>query len=365
MFFWRRRKEGFEWHKYVRTTIKLRREARREKADMLKRQAADGVKVAGAVAGDAARAGARKLGAGSRIAAAFASSWLGRLLRGLAAGSGRLVRSVVDGARLLVRTRLGIPAFLGRLGPRTRPVAMAAMGLAALGLVSAMAGLAGFNVQRLAGMTPSLPFSASSTRAVEGRATVLSPDTLRVGTATVRLAEIEAPSREQRCSKAGNKRWRCGDAAMVALGKLANGRALRCEIRSTDVTGTVAGVCFDKDVDINAALVKGGHVFAVSGLMSRYGKLEGEARTVKAGLWSGEAERPSAYRARMWEEAKRRAPDGCPIKGQVNGNSRSYVMPWSPDYERIRVNTQRGGRWFCSEQDALAAGWKVKLASGI
>lgn len=363
MFFWRKRKEGFEWHKYVRTTIKLRRDARREKADQLKRQAADGVKAAGAVAGDAARASARKLGASSRFAAAVAGSWLGTLGRWLAATAGRLMRALVDLLSRVKASRLGIPAAMAKLGPRGRPVAFAVMGVVGLAIVSALAGLAGLNVQRFAGV-PSNPF-AKSVRLVEGKATVLGPGTLKIGATTIALAEIEAPEKDQRCAKSGNRRWRCGEAAVAALGKLANGRALRCEVRATEAPDAVAAICFDKDTDINAALVKGGHVFAVSGMFSRYGSLESEARNAKAGLWAGDGERPAAYRARMWEEAKRRAPDGCPIKGQVTGGSRSYVMPWSPDYERVKVNTARGGRWFCTEQEAMAAGWKVKLASGI
>jgi len=81
--------------------------------------------------------------------------------------------------------------------------------------------------------------------------------------------------------------------------------------------------------------------------------------TTKAGLWvGGEAERPSDFRAKVWEEAKRRAPEGCPIKGLVTGRERVYVLPWAPDYERGRIQKARGERWFCSEQEALAAGWK-------
>jgi hypothetical protein len=86
---------------------------------------------------------------------------------------------------------------------------------------------------------------------------------------------------------------------------------------------------------------------------------EREARSAKAGLWSGDVERPAAYRDKLWAEAKRRAPDGCPIKGQVAGAQRTYVLPWSPDYERARVQKTRGERWFCSEQEALAAGFKA------
>ena len=42
MFGGQKKAEGFEWHRYVRTTIKLKREARREKVDRFKRSAAEG-----------------------------------------------------------------------------------------------------------------------------------------------------------------------------------------------------------------------------------------------------------------------------------------------------------------------------------
>ena len=42
----------------------------------------------------------------------------------------------------------------------------------------------------------------------------------------------------------------------------------------------------------------------------------------------------------------------------VAGGARVYVLPWSPDYGRVRVSKSRGGRWFCSEQEAIAAGWE-------
>ena len=70
--------------------------------------------------------------------------------------------------------------------------------------------------------------------------------------------------------------------------------------------------------------------------------------------------RPADWRAKIWEDAKSRAPDGCPIKGQVAGSSRFYVLPWSAGYERARVQETRGERWFCSEQEAVAAGFKAR-----
>jgi hypothetical protein len=134
---------------------------------------------------------------------------------------------------------------------------------------------------------------------------------------------------------------------------------VRCRLSGTDKAGRPLGSCSIDRVDINAALVRHGHVFAEGGASSRYAVLEGEARTAKAGMWIAEAQRPAEFRAKAWEEAKRRAPDGCPIKGRVSGEERVYVLPGTADYERLRVLASRGDRWFCSEQDAASAGFKA------
>ena len=116
--------------------------------------------------------------------------------------------------------------------------------------------------------------------------------------------------------------------------------------------------CTADGADIAEQLVRGGHVFASNELFASYASSEREAAGAGAGLWSGVAERPSEYRAKKWDEAKRTAPDGCPIKGRVSEIGRVYVLPWSPSYDRVKVRTAKGERWFCSEDEARAAGWK-------
>lgn len=51
-------------------------------------------------------------------------------------------------------------------------------------------------------------------------------------------------------------------------------------------------------------------------------------------------------------------PD-CPIKGNISHNSgnRYYHLPGMPDYEITLIDVARGERWFCSEAEAIAAGW--------
>jgi hypothetical protein len=47
------------------------------------------------------------------------------------------------------------------------------------------------------------------------------------------------------------------------------------------------------------------------------------------------------------------------VKGNIteDGN-RTYHVPTGEYYERTRIDTSVGERWFCSEDDARAAGWK-------
>jgi endonuclease YncB( thermonuclease family) len=208
----------------------------------------------------------------------------------------------------------------------------------------------------LASAMSSLPLIGG--KSVKGRAYATGADTLRIGGTPVRLAGIEAHESEQRCGR-GSNRWRCSSVAETVLSRLVNSRTVSCSLSGTDDAGRALGRCTVGETDVAAELVRQGYVFAGGGLLARYAGEEREARAAKAGLWGGEAERPAEYRAKLWEEAKRRAPDGCPIKGQVTASSRTYVLPWSPDYERARVQSTRGERWFCSEQEAVAAGFKA------
>ncbi len=192
---------------------------------------------------------------------------------------------------------------------------------------------------------------------VEGRGTAVSGDTLRVGSTAVRLSGIEAPEPEQTCTGADGGEWACGQAAKQALARLLRDGRVACNI-SGSADGINSGDCKVGEQDVAAELVRGGHVFAASGLFAAYSGIEDEARTAKAGIWEGSATHPSEYRALKWEAAKRDAPDGCPIKGSVRGNRRYYTVPWARDYERVKVSRDRGGRWFCSESEAQEAGFK-------
>ena len=53
------------------------------------------------------------------------------------------------------------------------------------------------------------------------------------------------------------------------------------------------------------------------------------------------------------------APD-CVIKGNISSNSRSkiYHVPGGAAYEKTQIDLSAGERWFCTEEEAQAAGWR-------
>lgn len=50
----------------------------------------------------------------------------------------------------------------------------------------------------------------------------------------------------------------------------------------------------------------------------------------------------------------------CNIKGNISYNSgeRIYHLPGQMDYWQTKISRSNGERWFCSEAEAKAAGWR-------
>jgi endonuclease YncB( thermonuclease family) len=398
MLAWRKKPEGFEWHKYIRTTIKVRREARRQRVEDARRAAGEQMNAAGA----ALVAGSRAAGSAAKDGAIAGAGALALGVQGfwavLVHTMGVLARAVINvvsrpqiGGPLGLVGAVAVGAAIGRsrvLGFDGEATLTLAVGVVLIGcLLAALARSYNWQAPSIPGLSAgtvtagallialaggivwlagggSMGSFASvgnlqflrGTPPLQGRAYATGGDTVRIGATNVRLSGIEAPEREQRCGK--GRSWRCGAAAESALSRLVDGRNVSCTISGGD-EGRKIGQCSAGGKDIAAELVRQGHVFAGGSMFSSYSSEEREARNAKAGMWSGDVERPSEYRSKIWEEAKRRAPEGCPIKGQIAGASRVYVLPWSPDYERVRVQKARGERWFCSEQEAVSAGYKA------
>jgi endonuclease YncB( thermonuclease family) len=212
---------------------------------------------------------------------------------------------------------------------------------------------------------------------------VVDGDTLTIGTAKVRLEGIDAPETDQVCLNAAETHWTCGIDARDKLAAYIAGQAINCTSNGTDVYKRTLAICSLKNEDLNAWMVQQGWALAYVRYSSRYLKVEQEARANQRGLWQGAFIAPWDWRHRntktvvlgafavpitaqavlLGPSATEGAPSPeCTIKGNVNRNGeRIYHMQNQKFYASIRMNKGGGKRWFCTPEEAEAAGWRRAL----
>ncbi|MFM1815135.1 MAG: hypothetical protein RLZ98_1830 [Pseudomonadota bacterium] len=216
----------------------------------------------------------------------------------------------------------------------------------------------------LAGLLASFATVAPSARTgsdIAGIARVIDGDTLEIQGIRVRLEGIDAPESDQNCGGL-DRTWLCGIAATQLLEKLTARSEVHCVSHGTDRYRRMLGHCLANGVDLNAEMVRKGMAWAFVRYSATYIAVEASARAQQIGIWQGASQPAWEFRARRWHVAEAEAPKGCAIKGNISRNGHFYHLPWSPFYGRVKISPERGERWFCSEAEALAAGW---LPAGV
>ena len=201
-----------------------------------------------------------------------------------------------------------------------------------------------------------LPVPASAMELV-GRARVIDGDTLEIAGQKVRLFGIDAPELDQRCDRDGRV-WACGLAARDALADVAGRQRLTCAVQDIDRYGRNVATCFAGDQDVAALMVRQGMAIAYRRYSGRYVNAEAAARREGIGLWTSTYIQPEQYRAEG--RAEQPPPTGdCLIKGNIGrSGKRIYHLPGQADYDATRINEAAGERWFCTEAEARAAGFR-------
>jgi endonuclease YncB( thermonuclease family) len=208
---------------------------------------------------------------------------------------------------------------------------------------------------------------------------IVDGDTLIINDTHIRLEGIDAPEPDQVCLDAKGARWTCGIEVRDRLrGHVAN-REISCIDKGTDRYKRTLAVCSLEGEDLNRWLVRQGLALAYVQYSRLYVDSEAEARHALRGLWSGAFIAPWDWRHRdkrtvilgalslpvnaqsilLAPASAYGAPSAeCTIKGNINRKGeRIYHMPGQHDYASINM-APREKRWFCSPQEAEAAGWR-------
>jgi endonuclease YncB( thermonuclease family) len=204
-------------------------------------------------------------------------------------------------------------------------------------------------------------------------------DSIQIGSTRIRLGGIDAPSVDQLCLNNSGERWTCGVAARDELIKHVGDKSWTCHPRqAADRRGRIVARCDVDGEDIQKWLVGSGWALAFVRVSHDYEADEKAAREAKAGMWQGAFIAPWDWRVRNKKTAILGAakppanahavllasasgsvapsPD-CTIKGNVNGAGECiYHTPASRWYAQIKMTISKGTRWFCSVEDAEAAG---------
>ncbi len=190
-----------------------------------------------------------------------------------------------------------------------------------------------------------------------GLVRVVDADTIRVGGETVRLFGIDAPEIGQPCRRNGET-FDCGRWAAAAVADAFSGRRAECDDRGLDRYGRTIAKCTVDGQDMGATIVLSGLAEAFRRYSDDYIGVEKEAVFQGRGIWSVEMARPSDFRDTGVTSASGAPSGGCAIKGNISSNGRIYHLPGQEHYAKTRISTAKGERWFCTEAEARAAGWR-------
>jgi endonuclease YncB( thermonuclease family) len=223
-------------------------------------------------------------------------------------------------------------------------------------------------------LVPSLSHAAD----VSGVPKIREADLVQIGNSRIRLSGIDAPSVDQLCLNTKGERWTCGVAARDELIKHVEGKSWTCHVGQVDRRGRALSRCEVDGEDIQKWLVRSGWALAFSRFSHDYDADEKQAREAKVGMWQGAFIAPWDWRVRNKKTTILGAvkvpenahaillasasgpvapsPD-CTIKGNVNSSGECiYHQPTSRWYAQIKMQISKGTRWFCSVEEAEAAG---------
>lgn len=193
---------------------------------------------------------------------------------------------------------------------------------------------------------------------IAGPARAIDGDTIEVDRIRIRLEGIDAPESVQTCRTSQGEDWSCGQHATAYLHGLIEGQDVACDQTGIDKYRRALATCYVGERNLNEEMVRAGLAWAFVKYSTEYVAVEAAARLNRIGVWEGTATAPWDFRHGVSQVAENTVSRGCAIKGNISSHGHIYHMPWSRWYDRVTITSARGEQWFCSETQALAAGWR-------
>lgn len=210
--------------------------------------------------------------------------------------------------------------------------------------------------------------------------------TIQMADVTYRLDGIDAPELDQMCIDEHADAWACGVEARDRLSRLIGDRQVHCEDLGlgTNYKKRHIGICTveGETASLNQLVVRQGFALNFEPYArGRFKDDEAGAKDNRLGLWKGCFVVPQEFRrgrkdgallgaaCRADKDREIRAvlfpdepamPSGCSIKGKfavrarVTGNVGVYHLQGCRSYPALT----KPDRWFCSEDDAQAEGFR-------
>jgi endonuclease YncB( thermonuclease family) len=213
---------------------------------------------------------------------------------------------------------------------------------------------------------------------ISGAARVVDGDTVVIEGQKIRLNGIDAPETDQLCLTSAGKPWTCGLEARDRLAALTSGKDWSCQTTGMDKYDRWLADCEVSGKDVNGWMVEQGWAMSFVRYSHRYDAQERGAREKQRGVWAGAFIAPWDWRARsvqtvilgaysvpigsqktlLTPASSQAAPvTGCVIKGNLNREGECiYHVPGGRFYARTRIDESKGERWYCTAQEAEAAG---------
>lgn len=215
--------------------------------------------------------------------------------------------------------------------------------------------------------------TATVTRVIDGDTVELS-DARKVRYIGIDTPEVVDPRKPVECF---------GREAKEENKRLVEGKTVRLEkdISETDKYGRLLRYVYIDlpaqagDIMVNESLIRHGFAYASTyppdvKYQKRFLEAEQEAQKNNRGLWFGCQSTPTIQQfnpstslgvgsTTISPRVEEGIRSGCTIKGNISSSGEKiYHLPGCGSYTKTSIDELKGERWFCTEEEAVKAGWR-------